>query len=108
MIVITDKEIYSDSAYIHRIGTDSYFKRALKLPTDTEEMFEEVESIPEPADSVSYNEQVNALIREKYSLSEELSILRQRDTKPDEFTAYYNYAEGCKSQVKEKLNITEN
>lgn len=48
MIVITDKEIYSDAGnYVHRIGTDSYFKRCSKLPNDTVEMFEEVDSIPD-------------------------------------------------------------
>lgn len=48
MIVITTKEIYSDSGkYIHRIGTDAYFKRCSKLPTDTADNFEEVDSIPE-------------------------------------------------------------
>lgn len=49
MIVVTDKEIYSDaSKYVHRIGTDIYFKRSIKLPNDSVEMFEEVDSIPTP------------------------------------------------------------
>ena len=39
---------------------------------------------------------VDALIRDKYSLSQELSILRQRDTKPEEYLEYNTYAEGCK------------
>lgn len=49
MIVVTDKEIYSDaSKYVHRIGTETYFKRSIKLPNDSVEMFEEVDSIPTP------------------------------------------------------------
>lgn len=49
MIVVTDKEIYSDSSkYVHRIGTDTHFKRSIKLPNDSVEMFEEVDSIPTP------------------------------------------------------------
>lgn len=48
MIVITTKEIYSDSGkYIHRIGTDAYFKRCSKLPTDTADNFEEVDILPD-------------------------------------------------------------
>lgn len=39
---------------------------------------------------------VDALIRDRYSLSQELSILRQRDTKPEEYSEYNDYAEGCK------------
>lgn len=49
MIVITDKEIYSDAdKYVHRLGTDAYFKRCTKLPNDTAEKFEEVDEIPSP------------------------------------------------------------
>lgn len=104
MIVITDKEIYSDlNKYIHRIGTDIYFKRSSKLKTDTEDNFEEVDSIPEPKEPIDYNEEVNNLIRAKYSLSEELAILRQRDEKLEEYQAYYDYCEQCKQEVKSKL-----
>lgn len=39
---------------------------------------------------------VDALIRDKYSLSQELATLRQRDTKPEEYSEYNDYAEGCK------------
>lgn len=49
MITITDKEIYSDQGkYVHRIGTEIYFKRCSKLAGDTQEMFVEVDSIPDP------------------------------------------------------------
>lgn len=45
---------------------------------------------------MDYGETVNGLIRRKYTLSEELAILRQRDTKAEEFEAYNAYAESCK------------
>ena len=41
------------------------------------------------------------LIREKYSIDEELAIQRQRDTKPDEFKEYFDYIENIKTQVKD-------
>lgn len=48
MIIITEKEVYSDNGkYIHRIGTDAYFKRCSKLPSDTSDNFEEVDAIPD-------------------------------------------------------------
>ena len=49
---------------------------------------------------VSYDEKVVSLIREKYSLDEELAIQRQRDTKPEEFNAYFAYCEECKMKAK--------
>ena len=55
--------------------------------------------------SFNYGELVDRYIREKYSLSAELSILRQRDTKPEEFAEYNAYAEQCKVKAKEILGI---
>lgn len=47
-----------------------------------------------------YGTEVEKLLRKKYSLSEELAILRQRDTKPEEFAEYYAYVEECKIKIK--------
>lgn len=105
MIQVTSKEVYSDSdKYVHRLGTESYFKRSTLLPGDTADKFEEVDAIPEET-GISYNEEVNSMIRQRYSLSEELAILRQRDTKPEEFAAYNEHAEECKSKVKAMMNV---
>ena len=102
MIHITSKEVYSDSGkFVHRLGTESYFKRSTLLPGDTVGNFEEVDEIPEET-GTNYNEEVNSMIRQRYSLSEELAILRQRDSKPDEFEAYNEYAEYCKVEVKNR------
>ena len=49
---------------------------------------------------MDYGETVNGLIRRKYTLSEELAILRQRDTKAEEFEAYNAYAESCKEKAR--------
>ena len=50
--------------------------------------------------SLSYESLVRLMIREKYSIDEELAIQRQRDTKPDEFKEYFDYIENIKTQVK--------
>lgn len=47
--------------------------------------------------------EIEKLIRLRYSMSDELAILRQRDEKPEEFAAYHDYAEECKKIVKESL-----
>ena len=54
-----------------------------------------------------YDQVVENLIRRKYSVSAELAILRQRDSKQAEFKAYNEYAESCKAKAKEILNLNE-
>lgn len=39
-------------------------------------------------------------IRKKYSIDDELAILRQRDEKPEEYKEYYDYVETIKSKLK--------
>ena len=50
-----------------------------------------------------YEEAVNLKIRERYTESQEFAILRQRDEKTDEFKAYYEYCEQCKTALKTQL-----
>lgn len=47
-----------------------------------------------------YGQTVDRLIRERYSLWDELAILRQREDKPGEWAAYNAYAEECKAKAK--------
>lgn len=44
-------------------------------------------------------------IRAKYTVNQELAILRQRDAKPAEFAEYDAYVERCKAEVKEELGM---
>ena len=54
-------------------------------------------------------EYLTAEIRKKYTINDELAILRQRDEKPDEFGEYNEYVEACKAEIKAELGIiTEN
>jgi hypothetical protein len=53
----------------------------------------------------TYEQLVEKYIRERYSVSQELAILRQRLEKPEEFNDYYSYAEGCKARAKVELGI---
>lgn len=50
-----------------------------------------------------YNNDINDLIRAKYSLSEELAILRQKDSKLQEYQEYFDYCEKCKTYIKNKI-----
>lgn len=55
--------------------------------------------------SIPYDEAVNAKIRERYSVSQEFAILRQKDEKPEEYAEYFAYCEECKAFVKSKKDI---
>ena len=57
---------------------------------------------PEPTPyQPTYEEQVVELIRLRYDVNAELAILRQRDSKPEEFAEYNSYCEECKRKIKE-------
>ena len=59
---------------------------------------------PEPTPyQPTYEERVVDLIRLRYDINAELAILRQRDSKPEEFAEYNAYCEECKLQAKEEL-----
>lgn len=50
-----------------------------------------------------YGALVNRKLRARYSLSEELSILRKREDDPDAFAAYHAFAESCKKEAKAEI-----
>ena len=51
--------------------------------------------------TIPYEQRIVARIRERYSIDDELAILRQRDTKPDEFAEYNEYVEQVKAEERE-------
>ena len=50
-----------------------------------------------------YESKIVAEIRKKYNINQELAILRQRDTKPEEFAEYNEYVEQCKAKIKSEM-----
>jgi hypothetical protein len=60
--------------------------------------------IPEPTPYIpTYEERVVELIRQRYTIDDELRNIRMRDTDPDSFNEYYQYVEECKLQAKEEV-----
>lgn len=55
----------------------------------------------ETENNVAYEKRVVNRIREKYSVDDELAILRQRDTKPEEFAEYNAFVEQIKQEERE-------
>lgn len=50
-----------------------------------------------------YENKIVAEIRKKYTVNQELAILRQRDTKLQEYNEYFEYVESCKAKVKSEI-----
>lgn len=103
MITKQNNEIFSTTGkYVHIKGTDNYFKRGIAIGI-TVEQCEEADEIANIRNEEDYGNQVNDLIRRRYSLSEELGILRQKDEKPDEYRVYFAFCEECKAKAKLEL-----
>ena len=52
-------------------------------------------------DPLPYKDRVINRIRSVYSVDDEIAILRQKDTKPDEYKAYNDFVEKIKAEEKE-------
>ena len=50
-----------------------------------------------------YPNLVSRLIRERYSVDDEMAILRQRDTKPEEYKTYNAFCEECKARARKEI-----
>ena len=62
------------------------------------DMTEEELANREPTPPIPYEQRVVNRIREKYSIDDELAILRQRDSKPEEFAEYNAFVEKVKAE----------
>lgn len=103
MVTKQNNEIFStEDKYVHIKNTNTYFKRGLAIGLSVEQC-EEVDEVPNIRNEEDYGNQVNDLIRRRYSLSEELAILRQKDEKPDEYRAYFAFCEECKAKAKAEV-----
>lgn len=97
--------VTSEPYILHEIGSDSYrplHKATVCNPERWEELAEA--DIPHTYSQSEYHAKVSQLIRERYSVSAELAVLRQRDSKPEEFAVYDAYAEQCKRRARTELS----
>lgn len=70
-----------------------------------EMQFKQKEAEKQHLQSMSYGELVNMFGRERYTLSEELAVIRQQKEKPEEYKIYYDYFEECKLHAKQILGM---
>ena len=87
------KEIMQQVAQGGRLttGDDGYVKVVPRPELTAEEKQAEYES------------RVDKLIRERYTMSQELAILRQQTVKTDEYREYFKYCEEGKAKAKSEL-----
>ena len=103
MIQYENHRIMSDSGkYVRRLA-DGLTAKAIAAMTYNADDSEEVDELPVAFDETAYKAAVERLIRERYSVADELGILRQRDTKPQEFAEYNAFAEACKAKARAEI-----
>ena len=56
---------------------------------------------------LTYGEEVAAVIAAKYSIDDQIALLRQKDSKPDEWAEFNAFAEEVKRKVKESRKDEE-
>ena len=61
---------------------------------------EEIAEMERSTLEIPYKQRVALRIRAKYSIDDEMAILRQRDTKPEEFLEYNEFVERIKEEEK--------
>lgn len=94
-------ELSSENGYIHKIGTETYFKKGVIV--DSIDNYEEVAEMPKYTRQ-EYIDKVRELIKERYTIEDELALHRQRESKLAEFEEYSQFCEECKIRAKELLN----
>ena len=86
-----------------------HYKDGKLIPFSEEEILqiqkEQEQAEKEFWETIPYDEAVHMEIRKRYSDSQEFAILRQKEEKPEEYQAYYDYCEQCKALVKQKKGV---
>lgn len=119
MIEIKGVEVRSTSGkYVHRLGSEAYFKSGTVLPHESVDDFEEVDSVPDYSEA-EYEAQVAALVRERYTADAEFALQRKAinlaftpvalsedvaERARDEYAEYNAYVEQCKVRAREMLS----
>lgn len=91
----TVEEIKETPAVPAKEAYDEYEDIQVYTPYTAEELAERKQQ--------KYEDRVVELLRQEYSLNQELATLRQRNEKPEEYQAYHSYAEQCKATAKAEI-----
>ena len=99
-----ERELTAEELYQKKIADE--FERLKNLPRKEIVLTEEqIKAELELAKQNEYEDVIVLKIRQKYSINQELAILRQGDTKPEEYAEYNAYVEQCIAEVKEEISF---
>lgn len=104
------KYYYEGNVMTRRIGTGLWGGRPTAEQLAEWGYVEVVEPVVEPIAipiEQQYKDLVISKIRLQYSTDDELAILRQKETKPEEFAEYNSYCEQCKAEARGELGYNE-
>lgn len=97
-----ERELTAEELYQKKIRDE--FERLKNLPRNEIVLTEEqIQAERELAKKNQYENLIVSKIRQKYSINQELAIIRQRDTKPEEYQVYFDYVEQCKAEAKSEV-----
>lgn len=112
-------KLTATTGLIHKIGTDIYAKSIIMLPSDTPDMYEEVDEKPAYTKE-QYDSKVAELVRDRYTESEEFAIQRKAinaafspsvtsedSAAMDEYQAYNAYVDECKERAMNPAEYAE-
>lgn len=97
-VFTNSEEVYNGQGYYRLIYTKYPQDNKTYKPTYMLENNVIVKGWVETEDTRTYQERVVNRIREFYSVDDEIAILRQRDTKPEEFAEYNAFVEQIKAE----------
>lgn len=100
-IFTNSRKLLNENGYYRLVDTeypqdDKFYKTAYMLENNVI-----IKGWVEIEDTRTYQERVVNRIRKVYSVDDELAILRQRDTKPEEFAEYNNFVEKVKVEERD-------
>lgn len=103
MIKIESRKVFStEGKLVHRLGTDTYFRKGTTLLNDMEADFEEVDAVP-PYTKAEYNAKVEELIARRYTVGQEIQFAREKSEAGAKYSAYLEYVAQCKAEAVELL-----
>lgn len=94
-------ELYTEDGFIHRIGSDIYFKRGCVKTADVSE-YEWMTEQPKYTKE-EYNKEVERLIAEHYTKGQEIQFAREQSEAGEKYAEYLAYVENCKERAKRSL-----
>lgn len=103
--VVTDEQLSQPPYNYTKIQIDDKYSDCISSDFNEDLTFsvEKYNARKQNENEVKYEDMIVSKIRKKYSINQELAVLRQRDSKPEEYQEYFNYVEQCKKEAKEEV-----